>query len=174
MERYTDRKGVNPTMHRIVLVIAAAAALLALAIDTVSAKAIPVPLDQKVAESDFVGIVRILDIEPLLQPTEREARRPYRQLARVEILRSLKGPQAGSVVDLEFDNGLACPNATYVTATEYLVFWRAIDSQRYATHNFYYGRFPIDDGRVTGWGDNWKNPPEVPTVIAEIEALLEP
>jgi hypothetical protein len=95
-------------------------------------------------------------------------------LARTEVLRSLKGPQPGSVIELEFDNGLTCPNAIYIAETEYLVFWREIAPKRYATYNFYYGKFSIEDDRVIGWEGNWDSPPTVSAVVAEIEKLLGP
>ena len=160
--------------HRVVAIIAISAAVLVLGVDDSSSEAKRVPLDRKVAESDFIGIVRVLETEPLEEPTEADARWPYQQFARAEILRSLKGPQPGKVLGLEFDNGLTCPNATYIAGAEYFVFWRGIAPQRYATYNFYYGQFPIENDRVMGWDDNWSSPPTVSAVVDEIQRLLVP
>lgn len=154
-------------------VIAAAIAVLTLGVGQVSSRALRVALDSKVTESDFIGVVRILEIRPLEEPTDRDAGRPYQQLARAEILQSMKGPLAGTIVELEFDNGLVCPNATYSTETDYLVFWRAIGTDRYATYNFYHGKFLLDDGRVVGWEGEWEHPPTLEAVASEIQRLSD-
>ncbi len=122
-----------------------AATFLFLRTGPVDAKAAYIPLPQKAAASDLIARVNVLSISPA------PAGSRYRGIARVRIVASIKGLAKGKEVDLEFDNGLACPNVRYAKGEDCLIFAARLQNGHFETYNTYFGKYFYRDGKVLGW-----------------------
>src|SRR5688500_16730767 len=78
-------------------------------------KAAFIPLPEKVCQSHFIGRIRVLSTHRRIFPGE------YRSIARVQVLHSIKGGVPSNSFELEFDNGLGCPNVHYEAGEECLI-----------------------------------------------------
>lgn len=136
------------------------------------------PLPEKVAESDLIARVTIASTQNL---EGVKGGRDYRSLAKVKVTGAIKGSSVGQVVDLEYDNGLACPNVRYSEKDDCLIFAVKMDNGRYHTFNAYFGKIEIisetDDEvvspRVSGWALGLEGNLTLERAIQEIKKYIE-
>ena len=74
------------------------------------------PLPERIAASDFVGLVEIRSSTTAPRPGE------YLQIADAWVLEALKGDDVPSRIAINFDSGESCPNVIYHRDETYLVF----------------------------------------------------
>ncbi len=96
-----------------------------------------IPLPQKVAESDLIARVTILSTQKL-KSTKR-----FRSIAKVMVTEAIKGVSVGQIFDLEYDNGLVCPNVLYSKNEDILIFGVKMDNGHYYTYNTYNGKTKV-------------------------------
>ena len=126
--------------HRMILVVA----LVLVSASAAFGKAAFIPLPKKAAESDLIARVRILSTRKL------QGSKDYRSIARVKVARVIKGLGFGRKFDLEFDNGLGCPNVHYSKGDDCLIFAVRMANGHYQTYNAYYGKIDVKETRKNG------------------------
>ncbi len=101
-------------------------------------KAALIPFDEKVAASDLIARVKIISTHKIDEPAE------YLYLAKAEVLDGVKGATTGQIIDLEFHNGMLCPNVTYIMGDDCIIFAAKMDNGHYHTINTYFGKIDIN------------------------------
>jgi len=96
-----------------------------------------IPLPQKVADSDLIARVTILSTHRL-QRSER-----YKSLAKAKVVEAIKGSRVGEIIQLEYDNGLVCPNVHYSKNEDVIIFAVKMDNGHYYTYNTYNGKYKV-------------------------------
>lgn len=109
------------------------------------ARAALIPLPQKCKASDVIAVVEI-------KATKRGgASKPYREIATAKVIETIKGRIDGTTFELDFDNGLACPNVWYSRGERCLIFATKLPTGNFATYNTYYGKFLVTNDTVIDW-----------------------
>jgi hypothetical protein len=111
----------------------------------VFAKAVHVPLSQKCKESDLIAVIEITKTKT------KGASRPYRKIATARVIETIKGRVDGASLQLDFDNGLTCPNITYERGERCLVFLTKLPTGHFATYNTYFGAYAVSNEIVINW-----------------------
>jgi hypothetical protein len=132
------------------------------------ARAVNMPLPEKVRQSTVIARVRVLSTQQSL-PDEH-----YKSVARLRILEAVKGTRAGQELELAFDNGFACPNVLYKEGEECLVFAGKRSDGRYETVNAYNGKYLIKEARVPYWKPRVAESTLWSKVVAEIKRSANP
>lgn len=109
------------------------------------AKAAYIPLKEKVTAAERIARVQVVSTRA------NEQGRPYRSVATVRVLQPIKGSGGRRAFEIEFDNGLGCPNVLYSPGEDCLVFVTRTENGRYQTFNTYFGKYLLRDGTVPGW-----------------------
>jgi len=113
----------------------------------------PLPLDERVRVSDFIGVIEVVGTTPRSDDKYSD-RRPgagWLQVAIARVKKIVKGPNGpNDAIEIDFDNGLSCPNVRYRAGHRYLVFLARGTSGRLGTVNYDAGAYPIDQGHVDG------------------------
>ena len=130
------------------------------------AKAMHIPLDQKCKESDLIAVIDITRIQ------NKGAAKPYRKIATGRIVESIKGKVEAKTFQLDFDNGLTCPNVLYQRGQRCIVFLKKHTSGHFSTYNSYFGAYSISTNTVLGW--EFKADTRLDVVRKEIQQHLEP
>jgi hypothetical protein len=128
------------TRHHIATVLAT----LALA-GLVFAKAAQVSLPKKCKESDLIAVIEITKTEI------GGASKPYQKIATARVIETIKGRVDGASFQLDFDNGLTCPNITYEHGERCLVFLTKLPTGHFATYNTYFGAYAVTNDIVINW-----------------------
>jgi hypothetical protein len=111
----------------------------------VFAKAAHLPLHQKCKESDLIAVIEITKTKA------GGASKPYQKIATARVIETIKGRIDGTSFQLDFDNGLACPNITYERGERCLVFLTKLPTGHFATYNTYFGAFAVTNDTVINW-----------------------
>ena len=148
-------KVVNRLLPAAAFVLVAAAAF---------AKAAYIPLKEKASAADRIARVQVLSTRA------NDPQRPYRRVATVRILQSIKGPEGRGEFEIEFDNGLGCPNVLYAPGEDCLVFATRRKNGRYETFNTYFGKYLVKNGTVLGWTEAPRA--DEPTPLADVMAQI--
>ena len=126
-----------------------------LACGSALALAIAVPLPERVAKADFIGVVEIRSVWRTTVPEPGEmdvAPEGYLQNADGYVLEVIKGERVPSHVVINFDTGFVCPNVLYERGAAYLVFLHEDPDGRYSTVGYTQGRFKVRDDLIDYWG----------------------
>ena len=151
----TTTKAANRFLSALALGLLAAAAF---------AKAAYIPLKEKVTAADRIARVRVVSTRA------NDRGRPYRSVATVRVLQPIKGPEERRAFEIEFDNGLGCPNVLYEAGEECLVFATRTQNGRYQTFNTYFGKYLVKDETAAGWTE--ARYPGRPTPWADVVAQI--
>lgn len=111
----------------------------------VFAKAMHVPLPKKCKASDLIAVIEITKTET------GGASKPYLKIATAQVIETIKGRVDGASFQLDFDNGLTCPNITYERGERCLVFLSKLPTGHFVTYNSYYGAYAVTNGIVSNW-----------------------
>ncbi len=137
------------------------------------AKAVYYPLPERVAHSDLIARVQVISIRPLPGAhTSPSDPLPYRSIARVRINQAIKGAVQNSEIDLEFDNGLGCPNVLYYRLEDCLLFANRLKNGHYVTFDFMYGSYGIIHDKVQSWQGDVSGTLPLTQVVGQIEKYL--
>jgi len=109
------------------------------------AKAAHIPLPQKCKESDLIAVIEIAKSQV------GGASKPFQKIATARLVETIKGRIDGTSFQLDFDNGLACPNVTYERSERCLVFLTKLPTGHFATYNSYFGAYTVHNDTVIGW-----------------------
>jgi len=134
----------------------------------VCARAINLPLPEKVRQSTVIARVRVLSTQRNLQDEQ------HKSVARLRILEAIKGTRAGQELDLSFDNGFVCPNVIYKKGEDCLVFAEKRSDGRYETVNAYNGKYLIRGDRVPYWKPRVEESTSWSNVVVEIRKSANP
>jgi len=127
------------------------------------AMAIGMPLPERVAKADFIGVVEIRSV--WLSGAEEPGRN-----ADARVLDVIKGERIPSHVIISFDDGLGCPKELFERGAVYLVFLREDPDGGYSALNFGQGRFEVRDDLIDYWGR--KEVVRLDEAKADIERLM--
>ena len=128
------------TRHYIAIIFATLAL-----VGLVFAKAAHVPLPKKCKASDLIAVIEVIKTET------GGSSKPYLKIATARVLETMKGRVAGASFQLDFDNGLACPNITYERGERCLVFLTKLPTGHFATYNTYFGAYAVTNDTVINW-----------------------
>ena len=118
----------------------------------VSGKISGFSLEKSLKEADIVAHIRITSDVEIIPHTPKLDPREYRRIATAKVLTPFKNCKAGDTLKLNHTNGFGCPNVTYTTECEYIVFLKkSSDEGRFDTMNLYAGQFQIEDAMVLGF-----------------------
>jgi hypothetical protein len=104
-------------------------------------KAARVSLDKKVQECELIAYVEIGTVSTIQHYKLQNAPRKLSQTAEVKIIKSIKGLNVNQTFNLEFNNGLGCPNVTYKQGEKCIIFAKKMKNGNYYTYNTYFGKF---------------------------------
>jgi len=76
------------------------------------------------------------------------ASKPYLKIATARVIETIKGRVEGASLQLDFDNGLTCPNITYERGERCLVFLTKLPTGHFATYNTYFGAYAVTNDIV--------------------------
>ena len=112
----------------------------------------PMPLAERVAKADFIGVVRVQSVRPSAPDNlpEGPRQRSFLQIADAVVINPVKGREVPTHITINFDNGLTCPNVLYAPDHVYLVFLLRDGDGQYATLNFELGRYEVAFPRFGG------------------------
>ncbi|HEY0074958.1 MAG TPA: hypothetical protein VGB77_12715 [Abditibacteriaceae bacterium] len=130
------------------------------------AKAALVPLPEKIAQSDLIARVEVLSI------SKNEPKSRYQSIAKIKIIQTIKGESNGKILNLEFDNGLGCPNVLYAKGEDCLIFAALLKNGHYHTYNTYYGKFEIKKDKIAWWENSGKDGTPWNEVVAQIKTQM--
>ena len=117
------------------------------------ALALSMPLAERVAKADFIGVVEVRSVRPSPAAAlpEEDRQRSFLQIAEAVVITPVKGQDVPSRITIDFDNGLGCPNVLYERDHVYLVFlWRDAEGS-YSTVNYQQGRFEVRGNTIDYW-----------------------
>ena len=109
------------------------------------AKDAHVPFPQKCKESDLIAVIEISKTKT------GGASKPYRKIATARVIETIKGRIDGTSLQLDFDNGLTCPNITYRPGARCLAFLTTLPTGHLATYNTYFGGYTLTNDTVMNW-----------------------
>ena len=131
---------------------------------SVSGKASYMGFEGLVVRSDLIAIVEISSVAS--QGTNGH----YCSVATLKITDGIKGCKGGDAIQLEYDNGAACPNVIYFAGETCLVFASRMTNGRYETCDSYYGKVAIEGDTCKGVAGNLNG--KMADIIARIKAVL--
>lgn len=109
------------------------------------AKAARVSLSEKCKASEFIGVIEI-------SGTQRDgASKPYLEVATVRVIETVKGHVDGTTFQLDYNNGLGCPNVLYARGDRCLIFATKLPTGHLATYNTYFGKYLVTNDMVLNW-----------------------
>lgn len=124
---------------------------LAIALATISitsvllAKAARVSLSEMCKASDLIAVIEIT-------ATHRDdASKPYLEVATARVIETMKGRVDGATFQLDYNNGLACPNVIYARGDRCLIFATKLPTGHLATYNTYFGKCIVTNDVVLNW-----------------------
>ncbi len=161
-------------MRRLPL-IAIAGALVLLHVGSAASKAMLLPLKERVGISSFIGLVDVVATIPSSSSTQSQPRPRLRflQIAVGSVVQTVKGPQRpAEAIQIDFDNGFACPNVFYEPGQTYLVFLERGSDGRLSTVNFGSGRYKVDHGMVDGQAIELQSRVTLETALDALEQLI--
>ncbi len=124
-------------------------------------------MGRKVAKSNLIARIKVLSI------SKAASKGQYKNIAKVRIIQSIKGESKSQILNLDFDNGLGCPNVLYAKGDDCLIFATRLKNGHYGTYNTYYGKFDIQRNKIAWWENSGKSGSSWNQVVAQIRKYMQ-